>query len=307
MKELWFKKYRPKTIDDYIFADENQKAIIKAFIEEKSIPHLILYGHRGTGKSSLAYLLKNALGIEDSDFQEFNASHDTSIEVVRNKIIPFSTTMPMGDFRIVFLDEADRLSPAAQDALKKQTEDFSHNARFIFVTNKINKISGELRSRCQEMEFASLNKTDVLEKAYRILRNEKIKTSLETLEKYVDASYPDFRKLLNLLEGNSKDGMLKDEFDVKDSMFEVKAECMMHVESGDWNTARKLLAEQFDDDDYEDAYKFFYDNLNELDKFKDVNMFKAGIVIIAEYLYRNQFVADKEILFCAMMMKLSEI
>jgi DNA polymerase III delta prime subunit len=307
MKQLWYSKYRPATVEDYIFADEDQRKRINKFIADKSIPHLVLYGHRGTGKTSLVYLLKNALEIDDFDFLEKNASKDNSVDVIRNEVSSFSSTMASGPFKIVFLDECERLSPAAMDTLKKTMEDYSHNVRFIFACNKVGKLIPEIRSRCQEMFFQSLDKNEVMERAYKILKTEKVKISFETLEKYVDACYPDFRKLLNLLEGNTFDGVVADEIKIKDALFDTKAECMLHVEAGDWDSARKLLAEQFMDDDYEELFTFFYENLSNLDKFKDKNKWKAGIVLIAEYLYRNQFVADKEINFCALMIRLSEV
>lgn len=308
MKPIWYTKYRPQKLEDYIFADEEQRKLITKFFEEKSFPHLILYGHRGTGKTSLVHLLKSELGIEDTDFMPFNSSKDTSLEVVRNKIFPFVTVMASGPFKVVFLDECERMSPAAQEALKTMMEEYSSNVRFILVTNKISKIIPELRdSRCLEIQFVNLDKTDMMEKAYHILKKENVKTDFETLEKYVDAAYPDFRKLLVLMEHNSVDGNLKTELSVTDHLLEAKVECMMYVESGDWKSARELLATQFTEDDYEDAYSFFYNNLDNLDKFKDINKWKAGIVLIAEYLYRNQFVADKEINFCAMMIRLSEL
>jgi DNA polymerase III delta prime subunit len=307
MKELWYTKHHPASFDEYIFADEEHKKVVTKFLDEKSIPHLVFYGHRGTGKTSLAYLLKKTLEIEDTDFLELNASKDNSVDIVRNKISSFVSTMASGPFKIVFLDECERLSPAAQDTLRAMTVDYANNARFIFACNKVGKIIPELRSRCQELHFQSLDKNDMLERAAIILRKEKVKLDLETLDKYVDAAYPDFRKLIGLLEKNSINGVLTKELETKDALYDTKVECMLYVENGDWDSARKLLAEQFTDEDYEDAYEFFYTNLTQLDKFKDVNKWKAAIVLIAEYLYRNQFVADKEINFCAMMIRLSDL
>lgn len=308
MKEIWYTKHHPTTFEEYIFANEEHKRVVKKFLDEKSIPHLILHGHRGTGKTSLANLFKIALDIEDMDFLKLDASKDNSVDIVRNKISAFVSTMASGPFKIVFLDECERLSPAAQDTLRAMTVDYANNARFIFACNKVSKIIPELRSRCQELEFQSLDKNDMLERAAIILRKEKVKTDLDTLDKYVDTAYPDFRRLINLLERNSDNGVLSKEFEVKDGLYETKAECMLYVESGDWDSARKMLATQFMDEDYEDIYTFFYENLSNLNKFPIASAkWKAGIVIIAEYLYRNQFVADKEINFCAMMIRLSEI
>src|SRR5216683_3480986 len=132
-KQVWAAKYRPKTIDDFIFQDESHKKIILKYIKEKSIPNLFLSGHRGIGKTSLAQVLKNELNIEDIDFLSINASDDNSVDVIRNKIKSFVTTYAVSDFKIVLLDEADWLTPNAQAILRNLMEDelCTANARFI--------------------------------------------------------------------------------------------------------------------------------------------------------------------------------
>jgi DNA polymerase III gamma/tau subunit len=134
-KQLWSIKYRPKTLDDYIFKDDNHRALVERWVTEKNIPHIFLKGHRGTGKTSLALLLKNLLEVEDSDFLSLNASDDNNIETIRNKVKNFISTFAYGPFKIVLLDEADGLTPAAQGTLKSMMEEFSDNARFNHYLN----------------------------------------------------------------------------------------------------------------------------------------------------------------------------
>lgn len=307
MKELWAIKYRPTNAEEFICTTEEQKNLINQIIETKNIPHLLLEGKHGTGKTSLAYLIKNICSIDDVDFLKLNASEENSIDTIRSKVKTFISTYAMDNFKIVFLDEADWLTSSAQHALRSMMEEFSSNARFILTCNKLYKIINELRSRCTEVHFPKIDKNSMAIKAAKILKKEKIKIpSIDLLDKYVDESRGDFRKLLNILQDHSYNGELAEK-NVSDEFFELKAEAMLYMEMGEWNTARKLLCEKLSNEDFDEMYTFLYKNISNLDKFKDVKSWKQAIVIIAEYLYRNDFCADKEINFSACMIRLSEI
>ena len=113
MKELWVEKFRPKTVSEYVFVDDSQKRQVQSWIKEGSIPHLLFSGAAGIGKTTLAKVLLNELGIESYDILEINASRENNVETVRDKIINFVQMMPFGPFKCVLLDEADYLTPNA--------------------------------------------------------------------------------------------------------------------------------------------------------------------------------------------------
>ena len=135
MKELWVEKYRPSTIDGYVFRDSAQREQIESWIKDRAIPHLIFSGTAGIGKTTLAKILINQLETNEFDVLEINASRTNSVDDVRVKIQNFVETMPFGDFKIVLLDEADYLSPNAQAALRGVMETYAHTARFILTCN----------------------------------------------------------------------------------------------------------------------------------------------------------------------------
>lgn len=311
MKTLWSIKYRPTTIDNYIFQDDAMKAQIEKFVREKNIPHLMLSGHRGTGKTSLVHVLKHHLEIDDIDFLAINASNENSVETIRSKIMGFISTHAISQFKIVLLNEADYLTINSQAILRTilEDEDIYNNARFILTYNYSNKIIPELKSRSQELFFRTLNRDKVLEHTAIILKKEKVKVaSIELLEKYIDLAFPDLRKILQTLQDNVLDGRLQEPSSTTtDSSVEYKVHIIELFEKGDWQGIRDVVNKNVDGDEFVELYKFFYEYLGEIAKFKDVNKHKAGIVVIADHLYRNSLVADQEINFIAFIIRLLEI
>lgn len=308
-KQLWSIKYRPKTLDDYIFKDDAHRALVERWVSEKNIPHIFLKGHRGTGKTSLALLLKNLLEVEDSDFLSLNASDDNNIETIRTKVKNFISTFAYGPFKIVLLDEADGLTPAAQGTLKSMMEEFSDNARFILTCNKPNKVIPELHSRCQSLEYKALDKDQMLERAAAILKKEKVKAgSIENLEAYIDSCYPDFRRVIETLDQNSIDGQLLPFDDREEDIADWQMKLVEMIEGNNFGSLREALSAVTSDDEWDEVYRFLYDNLNELGKFKgDFDRWSQGIVIIGDHLFRHSQVADPEINAAAMMIRLGGI
>ena len=309
-KKLWVEKYRPSTLDGFLFQSEAHQKAFEQYIEDKSIPHLLLKGHRGTGKTTLAFILKAELDIPDADFKVINASDDNSVDTVRNSVKGFAQTMPMGDFKIVFLDEADYLTQNAQAALRRMMEEFSDSVRFILTCNKPHKIIPELKSRCKEFTFNEFDKEGMAVHAYSILKKEGVKLhekDVQILKDYVEDAYPDMRKLLMNMEGNVRDGVLYEAFESTDKD-KALVGMIEQLNKGKWLDVREGIVQSVENDEWEDIYRFFYDNLDQVEGFDgNTKNWMKGIILIAEHLRFHGQVADPEINFSAFMIKLSGV
>ena len=208
MKELWVEKYRPKTVDGYVFRDDAQRNQVKTWIKDKTIPHLLFSGNAGIGKTTLAKLLFNELDVNPLDILEINASRTNSVDDVRDKIVAFVQMIPFGDFKVVLLDEADYLSPNAQAALRGVMEEYHTTARFILTCNYPNRIIPAIHSRCQGFHIAKIDQTEFTARVAEILITEGVTPDLDVLDTYVKATYPDLRKCINMVQMNSVEGKL---------------------------------------------------------------------------------------------------
>jgi len=199
MKELWVEKYRPNKVDGYVFVDESQREQVQAWIRDGSIPHLMLSGPAGTGKTTLAKLLINELDIDEFDVMYANGSKEArKIEWV-DKLISFCQTMPFGAFKVVLIDEADYMNPTSvQPALRNLMEDYSQSVRFILTCNYPSRIIAPLHSRCQGFHITKTDHTEFTARVATVLVTEGVEFDLDTLDTYVKATYPDLRKCLNL-------------------------------------------------------------------------------------------------------------
>ena len=304
--QLWCEKYRPKILDEYVFHDASHKKAFTQMVEEKTIPHLLLSGVQGSGKTTIAQILIEEIGFDSTDVMVINASDENSVDNMREKIKNFISTFAMGDFKVVLLEEADYLSQPAQAILRKYMEDERSPARFILTCNYDNKLMPAIKSRTQHYRFKAADKNEIAEFGAKILIAEDIEFDLEKLDRYVAVGYPDIRKIINLLQQNSISGHLMNqaaEVEAGDYKF-----ALLDLISADkWNEARTLACDNVSSEEWEDVYRFLYENLNKSAKFSKKDNWEPGIVIIAEHLYKNSIVADPEINAAAMFIRLSQV
>jgi replication factor C small subunit len=305
MKQLWVEQYRPNTIDGYVFRDENQKKQIQTWIKDKSIPHLMLSGSPGIGKTTLAKMLLNEIGIEEFDILEINASRTNSVDDVREKITNFVQMMPFGPFKVVLLDEADYLSPNAQAALRGVMEEYHETARFILTCNAPYRIMDALHSRCQQMHFHSIDQTEFTARVATILVEENINFDLDTLDTYVKVTYPDLRKCINFVQQNCRDGQLLGADASDAGVADYKIQMVELFKAGKIQQARKLLCGSARPEEMGEIYRWMYDNLNLFgndDETKD-----QAVLIIKQGLVDHGLIADPEINLAAVCVKLARL
>ena len=261
MKELWVEKYRPKTVDGYVFRDEAQRSQVKTWIKDKTIPHLLFSGNAGIGKTTLAKLLFNELELNDLDILEINASRTNSVDDVRDKIVNFVQMIPFGEFKVVLLDEADYLSPNAQAALRGVMEEYHTTARFILTCNYPNRIIPALHSRCQGFHIAKIDQTEFTARVAEILIGEGVTPNIDILDTYVNATYPDLRKCINMVQMNCQDNSLLAPHEGDTGESDWKLEMVELFKAGKIQEARKLLCGTVRPEEMEDIFRWLYDNI----------------------------------------------
>ena len=304
MKELWVEKYRPKNLDGYVFRDENQRKQAKLWVKEKSIPHLLFSGAAGIGKTTMAKILINELGIEEFDVLELNASRTNSVDEVRNKITNFVQMIPFGPFKVVLLDEADYLSPNAQAALRGVMEEYHSTSRFILTCNYPNRIIPAIHSRCQGYHMERIDQTEFTARVATILVEEQVDIDLETLDLYVKATYPDLRKCINMVQQNVTDAKLHAPSKGDEGEADWKFDMVELFKAGKISEARQLLCGKLRAEEMEEVYRWLYDNIS---IFGDEQKQDTAVLVIKQGLVDHTLVADPEINLAAVLIKLGRL
>jgi len=292
---LWVEKYRPQSLEEYV-GNEMIKNKISDYLSQGSIQNLLLHGVAGTGKTTLAKLITNNL---NCDLLYINASDERGIDTIREKIIPFASSMGFSDVKIVILDEADYITPQAQATLRNTMESFSGNTRFILTCNYLERIISPLQSRCQTLEIKPPSKQDVAWRCVDICKEEKVDIDNIALKTIINAYYPDIRKTINTIQGSVVNHVVKlDKSSLKDDLNEQIIQALSNKTK--LSDIRQILADS-GSREFDDLFKYIYDKSSTL--FGDNE--GEAILIIAKYQYEYTFVLEKEICVAAMLNELN--
>jgi DNA polymerase III delta prime subunit len=306
MKEIWTEKYRPSTVADYVFVDQAQRDQVQQWIRDGSIPHLLLSGSPGTGKTTLAKILISELDVDSFDVLYANGSKEARKDEWVDKLISFCQTMPYGRFKIVLIDEADFMNPnSVQPALRNLMEDYSQTVRFVLTCNYPNKVLPAIHSRCQGFHIAKTDHTEFTARVATVLVTENIEFDLDTLDSYVKATYPDLRKCLNLVQPNSQTGRLNPPSDADRSARDWKLDCVDLFKKGRVRDARALLCQSATPEEADEVFRWMYDNLELWGSTPEQQ--DQAIVIIRNGISLIPMVADQEINLSATLIELGRI
>lgn len=308
--DLWVEKYRPNTLDGYVFKNDHIRAQIENWVKNPEgkiipFPHLLLSGSPGVGKTTLAKLMLNELGVNKYDILELNGSRENGVDILKDKVLGFCSTFPNGDYKVVLIDEGDYLSQNAQAILRNEMEKFADSVRFIITCNLPHKIMGALHSRMQGIHFDALDMEGFFGRALEILTMENVTYDINDLELYVTNTYPDLRKCINLLDQHTTGGVLSPLKEASATSLNYMEEAVELFKARHFTEARKLIVSKADINDYEDIFRFMYKNLH-LFGADEVTQSQA-IIIIAAGLRNHAISADAEINLAATLVELSQL
>jgi DNA polymerase III delta prime subunit len=299
---LWVEKYRPNKLEDYV-GNEHLKEKVSAYIESGDVPHLLLYGRAGTGKTTLAKLIVNSL---DCDYMIINASDENNVETVRTKVKNFASSMGFKPFKIIIMDEFDYMSQNAQAILRNLMETFSKHCRFILTCNYVEKVIEPIQSRCQSFQIIPPTKKDVAIQISKILKAEDVEFDVKDLVPIIDASYPDIRKVINTCQLNSHKGKLKvDVQNLLENDYKLKVLDILKSNDDKRNKYMKLRQAIIDSraSEFSELYTLLYDKV---DEYAPENT-SGVILILGDSIAKSAIAIDKEIIAASTLIQILNV
>ena len=295
---LWVEKYRPSELENYI-GNDHLKSKVSVYLESGDIPHLLLFGRAGTGKTTLAKLLVNNI---DCDYLYINASDENSVDVVREKVKNFASTLGFKDMKVIILDECDYITPNAQAALRNLMETFSKNCRFILTCNYVERIIDPIQSRCQSFQIIPPDRKQVAQHLTNILSNENVDYELTDVATIVNSGYPDIRRVINGSQRQVVNGKLViDENTITQNDYKTKVLEIMKTQDkkSSFQNIRQLIADS-KVTDFSDLFRLMFDTIDDWGQ----GHIAECILILSKYQQSDAIVVDKEINIMAMFVEL---
>ncbi len=295
---LWVEKYRPSSLDSYI-GNEHLRSKVKVYIESGDLPHLLLYGRAGTGKTTLAKLLVNNI---ECDCLYINASDENSVDVVREKVKNFASTLGFKEMKVIILDECDYITPNAQAALRNLMETFSKNCRFILTCNYVERIIDPIQSRCQSFQIVPPDRKQVAVHLSNILTQEGVETNVDDIVTIVNGGFPDLRRVINAAQRQVVNGeLIIDEGmsiqnDYKNQVLDI---LKTQDKKNSFKNIRQLLADS-KVTDFSDLFRLLFDTVDDWGR----GHIAECILILAQYQQSDAVVVDKEINIMAMFIEI---
>ncbi len=295
---LWVEKYRPSTLDSYI-GNEHLRSKVKLYIESGDLPHLLLYGRAGTGKTTLAKLLVNNI---DCDYLYINASDENSVDVVRDKVKNFASTLGFAEMKIIILDECDYITPNAQAALRNLMETFSKHCRFILTCNFVERIIDPIQSRCQSFQIIPPDRKQVALHLSKILQNENVDAKVDDIVTIVNGGFPDLRRVINGAQRQVVDNKLviddgmTIQNDYKNQVLDI---LKTQDKKNSFKNIRQLLADS-KVTDFSDLFRLMFDTVDDWGR----GHIAECILILSQYQQSDAVVVDKEINIMAMFVEI---
>ena len=299
---LWVEKYRPQTLAEYV-GNETVKETIQQYLDNNDIPHLLLHGKAGTGKTTLAKLIVNTI---KCDSMIINASDENNVDTVRNKVKNFASSMGFAGFKIIILDEFDYMTPNAQAILRNLMETFSKHCRFILTCNYVEKIIDPIQSRCQTFQITPPTKKDVAIQMCKILKAESVEFDPKDLVPIIDSSYPDIRKIINTCQLNSLKGRLQvDVQNLLENDYKMKVLDILKSKDDKRNKYMNVRQAILDSKttDFTDLFTLLYDKVDEYAGENTANV----ILVLGDGVAKSAVAIDKEIIAAATLIQILNI
>ena len=295
---LWVEKYRPNTLENYI-GNEHLKSKVENYLNSGDLPHLLLYGKAGTGKTTLAKLLVNNI---ECDYLYINASDENNVETVRTKVKGFASTIGFKDLKVIILDECDYITPNAQAALRNLMETFSKSCRFILTCNYVERIIDPIQSRCQSFQIIPPDRKEVAVHLNNILTKESVTSDIEDIVTIVNSGFPDLRRVINAAQRQVVDGKL-----VIDEGMSIQNDYKLQVleilktqdKKNSFKNIRQLLADS-KVTDFSDLFRLLFDTVDDWGR----GHVAECILVLAQYQQSDAVVVDKEINIMAMFIEI---